>query len=513
MQFVTAPADADVTALDRQGAKLKTKFKNIRAGLFNATASSLAAIASDPRVAYISPDRPVSGALEFAEPTIGANTAFDYGWTGAGVGVAVIDSGIAADHLDLRYRVVYSQNFVAGESRVDDPYGHGTHVAGILAGNAVASTGPSYTKTFRGIAPKARIVNLRVLDASGHGVDSAVIQAIDRAIELKATYNIRVLNLSLGRSIGESYAQDPLCQAVERAWKAGIVVVVAAGNNGRDNSMGTKGYATITSPGNSPYVITVGAMKDMNTVIRGDDLIASYSSKGPTLLDHVVKPDTGAPGNVIVSALAPNASIKDVYPGNLVPLSYYRVNNTGNVSTSYFRLSGTSMAAPMVSGAAALLLQKQSDLTPDQVKARLMKTAAKAFPSSTVYADSSTGQSYESTYDLFTIGAGYLDVWAALSNSDVATGSAVSPTATYNDATQITSVVPAPGSVWNNTVVWGTDAVWGNNTVTNGNAVMWGTAVIWGTSTNEAFTVVWGTTVVWGANQPFPEIVSITGDR
>ena len=186
VQFVSAPADTDIATLDRQGAKLKTKFKNIRAGLFNTTGSSLANIASNPRVAYISLDRPVSGALEFAEPTVGANTAFDYGWTGSGIGVAVIDSGIASEHPDLRYRVVYSQNFVAGESRVDDPYGHGTHVTGIVGGNGLASTGPSYTKTFRGIAPKAQIVNLRVLDASGHGVDSAVIQAIDRAIELKS---------------------------------------------------------------------------------------------------------------------------------------------------------------------------------------------------------------------------------------------------------------------------------------------------------------------------------------
>src|SRR5207244_11604340 len=113
--------------------------------------------------------------------------------------------------------------------------------------------------------------------------------------------------------IRESYTLDPLCQAVQRAWESGLVVVVAAGNNGRDDSMGTAGYATITSPANSPYVITVGAMKDMGTAARGDDLIASYSSKGPTLIDHVVKPDLVAPGNVIVSALAPNAVIRDRY--------------------------------------------------------------------------------------------------------------------------------------------------------------------------------------------------------
>src|SRR5260370_29128133 len=180
----------------------------------------------------------------------------------------------------------------------------------------------------------------------------------------------------------ESYTLDPLCQAVEEAWQAGIVVAVAAGNHGRDNSMNTYGYSTITSPGNDPAVITVGAMRDMGTTPRGDDLIASYSSKGPTLLDQVVKPDLVAPGNQIISALAVNSTITTTYPGNVVPLSYYLSSNSGAISPNYFTLSGTSMATPMVSGAAALLLQKDASLTPDTVKARLMKTATKNFPTS-----------------------------------------------------------------------------------------------------------------------------------
>ena len=155
-------------------------------------------------------------------------------------------------------------------------------MAGIVGGDGTASTGHAYYYTFRGIAPKANLVNLRALDSSGQGTDSSVISAIDRAITLKNAYGIRVINLSLGRMIQESYTEDPLCQAVQRAWQSGLVVVVAAGNYGRDNSMGTYGYGTITSPGNSPYVITVGAMKDMGTISKVDDLIASYSSKGPT---------------------------------------------------------------------------------------------------------------------------------------------------------------------------------------------------------------------------------------
>jgi serine protease AprX len=230
-------------------------------------------------------------------------------------------------------------------------------------------------------------------------------------------------------------------------------------------------------------------------------------------VDHVVKPDLVAPGNVIVSALAPASVIKQRYSANVVPISYYKTNSTTNTSTHYFRLSGTSMAAPIVSGAAALLIQKQPELTPDQVKARLMKTATKALPSSSIYTDPLTQTSYQSTYDLFTVGAGYLDIWAALNNIDTPQGTALSPTVVYDSSTQGTSVQFAPGSVWNNTVVWGTDAVWGTQVMTSGTAVVWGTAVIWGTSTNQGFAVVWGTTVVWGTDQPFPEQVSVRGDQ
>ena len=170
-----------------------------------------------------------------------------------------------------------------------------------MAGNGANSTGTGYFKTFRGIAPNANLINLRVLDDKGAGTDSAVISAISAAIQLKSQYNIRVINISLGRPVYESYTRDPLCLAVEKAWKAGIVVVVAAGNQGRNDTKGTQGYATVTSPANDPLAITVGAMKTMDTTAWTDDLVASYSSKGPTLLDHVVKPDIVAPGNRTIS--------------------------------------------------------------------------------------------------------------------------------------------------------------------------------------------------------------------
>lgn len=179
----------------------------------------------------------------------------------------------------------------------------------------------------------------------------------------------------------ESYKTDPLCQAVEAAWKAGIVVVVAAGNEGRNNDFNTNGYALITAPGNDPYVITVGAMRTLGTVFRGDDLITSYSSKGPTAIDHLAKPDLVAPGNRLASLKGTFDLVSGTYPANIIPLSDY-VNTTWTLaSPSYYKLSGTSMATAVASGAVALLLGKDSSLTPDTVKARLMLTATKSFPS------------------------------------------------------------------------------------------------------------------------------------
>ena len=238
VQYKSAPPQTLLGRLPLVGGLLNRTLSLVNSVVMTLTQREILALAGDPNVEYISPDRPIRAAMEYANPTTNAPLARQAGYNGTGVTVAVIDSGIAA-HQDLRSgllnlsRVVYNESFVPGDSRTADAYGHGTHVAGIVAGDGGKSTGLLYTRTFSGIAPGSKIVNLRVLDSEGRSTDSTVIAAIGRAIELKDTYGIRVINLSLGRPIFESYKKDPLCQAVERAWKAGIVVVVAAGNEGR----------------------------------------------------------------------------------------------------------------------------------------------------------------------------------------------------------------------------------------------------------------------------------------
>ena len=200
---------------------------------------SLAGLASDPNVAYVSPDRLVRGRLNNATAGVLANYAWGIGLSGSNVGVAVIDSGIhEADDIKSatgNSRILASFDYTGEGS--DDFYGHGTHVAGIIGGNGIASRCATCSVTIQGIAPNVNLISFKVLNRQGEGMESAVIQAIQAAIQLKATYNIRVMNLSLGHPVFESYKQDPLCLAVEQAWKAGIVVVVAAGNGGPPNGI------------------------------------------------------------------------------------------------------------------------------------------------------------------------------------------------------------------------------------------------------------------------------------
>ncbi len=337
-----------------------------------ANSRELADLATDAGVAHLSGDVPVRTWLSVSNQATAADQAragtsglLGIGGmpavNGKGIGVAVVDSGINAQHTALQNKVVAAVSFVTGDSSTADAYGHGTHVAGIIAGLPTTVT-PLYTG---GIAPGANLVNVRVLGANGSGLTSDVIAGIDWVIAHKSNYNIRVINLSLGHPVYESCSLDPLCLEVQKAVNAGIVVVAAAGNYGTSDT-GQMVLGSISSPGNSPYAITVGAVNTWGTVGRSDDTIATFSSRGPTAYDFAVKPDVAAPGVKIVSLQAANSALATLYPTTHV---------AGSGNNAYMYLSGTSMATPMVSGGIALLLQGVPGLSPAQVKLALQNGA------------------------------------------------------------------------------------------------------------------------------------------
>ncbi|PYV35722.1 MAG: hypothetical protein DMG09_19055, partial [Acidobacteria bacterium] len=359
---------SDAAALGRAqtvsdaGAVPDMAFTNIPVVSAWASPNALRYLASDPRVARISLDHKVQGSLNITARAIGADLAWagaigQPGVTGDGVGVAVLDSGMA-DEGDIHDALIKSVRFVAGDTK--DQYGHGTHVGGIIAGNG--SHSKDYTAVYKGIAPSAKIINLKVLDQTGAGLTSDVMAALSWCLNNQVKYKIRVINLSLGHPVYESYKTDPLCQMVEKCVRSGMVVVVAAGNSGKADD-GSPVYGGIMSPANDPAVITVGAVDTHGTAFRGDDTVASYSSRGPTPIDGVIKPDVVAPGNKIIAKAEHHSALYKTYPDNRVQKSDNRVG------ADYFVLSGTSMAAPVVSGTVALMLEANPSLTPNAVKA------------------------------------------------------------------------------------------------------------------------------------------------
>src|ERR1700751_2760905 len=204
VQYNQAPSLLDLQGLLNLAGTILSDLPVVNAVVAQLPLSQILSLSNKATVKYISLDRTQTSNLSNAAPAVNAFAAWQSGYTGAGVGVALIDSGVSA-HPDLKgglfggSRVVWNQSFVPGNGSAVDQYGHGTHIAGLIAGNGASSTGANYTRTFEGIAPSANIVNLRVLDQNGAGTDSAVIAAINTAILLKPLFNIRVINLSLGR--------------------------------------------------------------------------------------------------------------------------------------------------------------------------------------------------------------------------------------------------------------------------------------------------------------------------
>ena len=448
VQYRQVPTRDHISRAKQHGGRHSRTLELVNGAVFSMSPRGLADLANDPDVVMISPDHKVTGELDRAAYSANYVQLANYldgihSAKGGGVGIAIIDSGIDTGHPNFKgfnsanSRIVYSQSFVSYESTPTDLYGHGTHVAGIAAGadNITSLSGKSLNHWFWGFAPDASIINLKVLDQTGAGTDSNVIAAINKAIALKNTYNIRVMNLSLGRAVTTSYKNDPLCQAVEAAWKAGIVVVVSSGNLGRNNSAKNNGYGTVTAPGNDPYVITVGAVNDKSDSDRTNDVIATYSSKGPTAIDHIVKPDLVAPGNRIISYQTSGGYLPNTYPGNKPLIDYYFSGTDTGLSSYFFTLSGTSMAAPVVAGIAAELIQKTPSITPDQVKARLMRTAWRRLRRAPPLYDPTTNTTYTSTRHLHGR-RGMVDAWRLTNDTTAATGAAPSPSAYYDSVSK-----------------------------------------------------------------------------
>ena len=350
VKAVTLNAAADVgadTSTDTSG--------NMRCPVTNATTRRNYYGASDWDVS------PLMSLSRLRQPLLYSVRATD-AWqraTGNGVGVAVIDTGISGDLPDFvtggRSRVIASAVTNPCATDANDHFGHGTHVAGLIAGNSLNNpVRRNLSGRYMGVAPRANLISVKVSDDDGGTTVLDVIYGIQFAVDNKDRFNIRVVNLSLSSTVAESYLTDPLDAAAESAWFAGLVVVGAAGNDG------TAADAVSYAPGNDPHIITVGGVDDRGTRSRDDDILAPWSSRGVTQ-DGFQKPDVLAPGQRLVSALA-------------IGSDFEKLCRRCVVGRAYFRLSGTSMSTAVVSGVAALMLEKRPGLTPNQVKGAMLST-------------------------------------------------------------------------------------------------------------------------------------------
>ena len=403
------------------------------------------------------------------------------------------DYRMVAVHCAALTAAQVAQNYAAGPqayATLYDPHGHGTHVAGIIGGNGSKSGG-----VYMGMAPGAAITDVRVLAGDGRGTLSDVIAGLDWVLAHHLSRNIRIVNLSLGKPVETRAALDPLVVATEAVWDAGLVVVASAGN------FGTDGAFHITSPGNSPKVITVGSVTDRGTGGDfSDDFVSSYSSHGPTAYDHYLKPDLLAPGNRIVAATPAIAGLKAMLPSNVVACG------TG-CTGQYMELSGTSMSAAVVSGALALMMTNDDELN-TTIKARLMRSTRK-IPG-----------------DPTAVGAGVLDVESALQ----APGFAL-----FSPSPQMVRVFPGTtvyiqdtrvhwGLEWNPASIWSTAASWSGDYSESGdhltdNAYLWSDGYLWSDTAlwDDAYlwsdAYMWSDAYLWSDNSPTADPQGNSFDR
>lgn len=326
--------------------KLKNNLPIVNGCACEMSISSILELTVDPDVEFICYDAKVFAVMDIAREAIGSDLIQNTRYTGKNVTVAIIDTGVSP-HSDLIYpnnRIIGFKDFVNNEIRIYDDNGHGTHCAGILAGNGYASRGK-----YSGIAPEANILPIKVLDEIGNGNTSDILSTVQWIIDNKEVYKTRIINFSLGAIAQYREKRDPLVKAANRAIENNLIVIAAVGNSGPLKN-------TILSPATGRHVISVGALDDNRTPELSDDVIAEFSSRGPTI-DRIRKPDLIAPGV------------------NITSLSNTNLN-------SYTSLSGTSMSAPMVSGAAALLLNENPNYTHYDIKRKLLNACSRIRASS-----------------------------------------------------------------------------------------------------------------------------------
>jgi serine protease AprX len=423
--IVQAQPDAIVAAarqVEQLGGQLGRRLAIINGFTALVPAGQVARLQGSPAVSSVTRNEPVrmqaaayapttdAGSLYTTTLQTGAQTYWKAGYTGKGIDVAVIDTGTApVPGLDTTGKLINGPDLSfesqAPNLRYLDTYGHGTHMAGIIAGrgaNAVSGSYAGDTSNFLGMAPDARVVSVKVADAMGAADVSQIIAAIDWVVQNRTTggLNIRVLNLSFGTNTTNSYTIDPLCHAVEAAWRKGITVVAAAGNAGFYTGRSGPG---LTSPARDPYVIAVGASDSMKTLSTSDDAVASFSSGGVIGPDGTKNPDLVAPGRSLISLSVPGSYIDQTYGAG------------GAVTGGFLRGSGTSQATAVVSGAAALVLEQHPTWTNNQVKALLTATTRLL----------SAGNKTQTAQ-----GKGTLDLTKALSTSVAASYSYTSSTGT-----------------------------------------------------------------------------------
>jgi serine protease AprX len=464
-----------------RGGRVRRTLDSVGALTVDIDAATAAALAEDTSTVTVSIDAQVQASAITARPSVrssGANNARQrFNRSGRDISVAVIDSGVRPHHDLPAARIRKFVDFVNGRTTPYDDFGHGTHVAGIVAGSGAASL--HLEDPYLGAAPEVDIVALKVLDGRGAGSTSDVIEALEWVAVNHVAYNIRVVNLSLGHPVFEAAATDPLVQAAEALVRRGIVVVASAGNLGINPRNGLPGNGGITSPANGASIIAVGAVDDKATHARSDDSVPGYSSRGPTRFDLLVKPDLVAPGHRVVSLSAPDSYLFDGFPA-------LHVTAGSEAVAQYMMLSGTSMAAPLVSGTAALMLDANPRLTAGTVRAVLEFTA----------------QHLPNT-DVLTQGAGSLNALGAVRLAGL-----IKPRV-------------AVGSIWlksqkslpmsydilaGEQVQWGKHVIWGNRMLLGDSAYLhmaaWDDNIVWGQALDN---MVWGQcegdgcdNVVWG---------------